>query len=196
MDNPSSRETGPEPAPPRLRALLERSRQAELEVPPYVVTRAMARFRERRSERRLRFWKWLAILGPVTAASAAAVILLAILPAGQLRPIEPSYAALAGQDVTLRIDIAASERGRLTYAEVELPNGVQFVSERHPEIREQRRLKFAVSDSFFVSNPASIPFVIHSKSAGLKEVRVRFLDQDQVTVKERVLRIRFKEMPS
>lgn len=169
----------------RTKQIFAGLRQTDLgKAPLGLKTRVLAELRERRATRKARFWKWAAILSPVTSAAVAAVVWLGL----QQQP--SAFEAAVNRNILVKIEVADLRSEQIAFAEIELPDGVRFESSTYPELREKRSLVLAWSGSL---EQASLPLVVRASDTGLKSVKVRFLNKERQTVEEKTVKIRFTD---
>jgi hypothetical protein len=164
-----------------VRRILSAARELAPEPSPYLKTRVLAQLRERRQAGRLKIWKTLAFLSPVASMLVVAGFWFAGLQGA-------AYSAHVGDRVLVRVEVEQLQNQGVRFAEVELPAGVYFYSERYPELKEKRSVVLAWNDQMDVSN---LPVVIQGQATGSKQIKIRFQDSEHRTVKERQVTIRF-----
>lgn len=164
----------------QIKALLGRLRDTETAEPsPYLKTRVLARVREeKRKASRVRQWLW----GFCGATATGAVAMIAWIQVSS-----PTFKAVAHQPVAVRVDMKDLGGKNIARATVELPEGVQFFSKKFPEIAAKTSLDLPVAAA-----PHALPIVIQADEAGMKSVKVRFFNEENRFVAERVLKIQFK----
>jgi len=145
-------------------------------------TRILAELRERQGKRKLNFWKALAFASPALSLALVAGFWYAGLQNSA------NYSAHVGDHVLVRVEVEQLKDQGVRFAEIELPAGVSFYSERYPELKERRTVVLAWNDQMDVSH---LPVVIQSQAAGAKQIKIRFQDSEHHTVKERQVTIRF-----
>jgi hypothetical protein len=94
-------------------------------------------------------------------AAAALVVSIFVYRPAELR-------APVNTSILIRVEVEELRGSVIAYAEVELPDDVTFYSEKYPELHEEREIR-----------------------TGLKRVKLRFLDQNEVVLEERQLEIEF-----
>lgn len=168
--------------PENLQGLFSEVRKADFSAPPFLKTRVMAQLRESRSMKRsLFFYKAL------SSVALAALVAVSVI---SLRPGSPVSENVMNQVYVIHVDFNQDDQARVAKAEVELPEGVQFESKR-PEVRELRRMKLPVSVS--AVGRGKLPFVLSSKDAGEKFIRVKLLDHEDRVVREQTMKFRFAQ---
>jgi hypothetical protein len=147
---------------------------------PFLDTRVLARLRENAQRATLRRWRRWAIVSPLAAAALVLSIFL-------YRPAE--FQAPVNTSVLIRVEVEELRGSAISYAEIELPDGVIFYSERYPELAGEREIRLAWFDRY---EEDSLPIVVRASKPGLKRVKLRFLDQDETVLEERQLEIDFR----
>ncbi len=150
---------------------------------PYMRTRILANLREGRANQRTLLWKRLAFSSPIVSAIVLAVVFL--------NGSEPAFRASVNEKVLVKVEVQGMKEMPVSFAEIELPSNVFFYSEKYPELASQKQIRLAWS---YVQEMGSLPIVIQSRDAGIKPVKVRFLDHDLKLVKEREIAIQFEAL--
>ena len=163
-------------------AIFGRVKKLEMQPSPYMKTRVLAQFREKRTKSlRLRFWQVLAVGSGLLAAG-----LVFVMFAGPTGNGLGHYGAVVDRQIAIRLDLSA-ESPQVAYVEVQLPDGVHFYSKSYPEFASLRTLT--------LDRPAgssqSLPIVVLSNQAGVKDVVVKFLGSDKQVIAVRNLKIKF-----
>lgn len=145
------------------------ARLPKLEPSPYLAGRILAVSREhQRTRTQLRWWRLVATV------SVTAMICLAI----GLRVQKKETTLLAFQPYVIHVTLDEAEVKLAASAEIELPEGVHFVS-KDEEIKNLRRLKLPVGE--MGEGRSRLPFVVSSDREGSMPLQVRiFNSQDQV----------------
>ncbi|PWU17980.1 MAG: hypothetical protein C5B49_07945 [Bdellovibrio sp.] len=99
-----------------------------------------------------------------------------------------AFSAHVGQPTLVEVGLRNIEVADVARVEIELPEGVTFVSTRYPEIDGTSTVSIPVEDKAAL---ASFPFVVRSAESGLKRVRVMVFDRGGKIVEEKILKIRF-----
>jgi hypothetical protein len=156
------------------------------EVSPYLKTRVLARVRETAPTRsyglsfRLAFGSLMSLALMVSGASYINRI--------THRVSAPNFVAMAQKPTVVKMDLKDLKLGA-SHAKVELSDGVHFYSHKFPELRNKNQLDIDWTNQ---ATPDSLPIVVRSEAGGNQFVRVKFFnDQDQL-VSERVLKIQFQ----
>ncbi len=163
-----------------LQDLFARVQKAPVELSPYLKTRVLAHWREKRAPKGLLFWQWL------SGVSLAGVLALSFVSYQLLR--QKKSDGLTQQAYVIHIDFNQSDRDLVAQAEVALPEHVHFVSS-NKEIREERKLTLPVSVKAL--GRGKLPFVVSSDISGEKSIRVRLLNEKNEVVREQVLKLTF-----
>jgi hypothetical protein len=108
---------------------------------------------------------------------------------GVTRSGQDGFAAHMGEHVLVKVEVAQLQDAGVRFAEIELPAGVSFYSERYPELKDKRTVVLALSDAMKISN---LPIVIQSEEAGKKQIKIRFQNAEHETLKEKEVTIRFQ----
>jgi len=109
-------------------------------------------------------------------------MVLVLAPSGGFR-------AAIDTPFVVRVDVEELKAYQIARAEIELPHGVFFYSQKYPEIQDQRSLALAWNAEI---NNTQLPFIIRSSETGSKIVTVRFFDFEGRIVATRELKINFK----
>jgi len=160
------------------------------EVSPYLKTRVLARVREAAPARsyglsfRLAFGSLMSVALMVTGASYINRV--------THRVSAPNFVAMAQKPTVVKMDLNDLKLGT-SHAQVELSDGVHFYSQKFPELRNRNQLDIDWTNQ---AAPESLPIVVRAEAGGNQFVRVKFFnDQDQL-VSERVLKIQFQASSS
>lgn len=173
----------------RTAAALGKLRGLDLRPSPYMKTRVMALYREKqRKSQQIRFWR---VFSALSGSIAAAVIVLALSPLNPFSASNGYYGATVNRQIAIRLDLSA-ESEQVAYVEVTLPNGVEFYSKRFPELASQRMLTLPKPQGA----GESLPIVVLSNQAGIKDVTVKFLGSDKQILAVRKLKIKFTDTRS
>lgn len=164
----------------RVKQIFEDAEKISLSPTPYLKTRILAEVRSSELEANGKSWKRWAIVSPV----AVAVILLITFLLWT-----PAFKVSINQHVLVKVEVKQIKDLKVAYAEIELPEGVAFYSDRYPEMNSQRILTLGWSPSPAKSH---LPFIIQSSTPGTKTIRVKFFDESRTLVIEKSLKISFK----
>jgi len=164
----------------RIRQLFRTADEGLPEPSPSLETRILAHLKQEATRAKLRRWRRWAILSPV----AAAVVLLVVFAQ---RP--PLLEAPVNTAVLIRVEVRELRGSDIAYAEVELADDVTFYSKRYPELEQEREIRLAWTDRY---EKEALPIVVQASRPGIKEVKLRFLDRNDVVLEERALKIDFR----
>jgi hypothetical protein len=166
-----------------VKRLLAEARRAAPEPSPYLKTRILAELRSRNQERTVRIWKFLALgSGAFSALIVASLFMIS-------KSNEGTYVAQVDERVLIRVEVQKFEGQKdVRFAEVDLPAGVHFYSEKYPELKEQRSVTLAWNNDM---NLTRLPVVIQASESGSKKIRIRFLGSEHELVKEQQVTIKF-----
>ena len=162
-----------------IEKVFDQVRQLSPEASPYLETRVLAQWQGRQPRLSLSFWKRFAL-----GSSALSVMLLAVAVWLLLKPT--TYAAFVDQQFAVHIELKDLDQSRIAKSRIELPDGVFFEVVNLPELKNQRSLTLrwtrrAIGQDF--------PIVLSASEAGMKTVRVQFLDENDSVVAVRTFRI-------
>jgi hypothetical protein len=165
----------------RLSALFQQVKQVDIEAPPYLKARVLARLKEEAKYKgSLLFWKLLSF------GSLTAIILLGFVSLNLYKKTNSD--GLTQQAYVIHVDFNQSDLDRIQQAEVELPNDVHFVSS-NKSVREERTMKLPIEVKAL--GRGKLPFVVSSDFSGEKEIKVRLLNSKNELVREQVLKLKF-----
>lgn len=154
-----------------IKAMFTNVADDSLSPSPYLKTRVLARLEERKETgRKLLFWRFAAAAGVVLA------VLFALLPLNK----QEKFDSGVGTPFAVRVETG----GQIAVIELELPEGLEFYSAKHPEISGLRSLRVAAGEK------RSIPFVLKSDRAGEAEVKVRFFGPENTLIAEKNIRVK------
>jgi hypothetical protein len=146
---------------------------------PYFAARVAANLKSRKqATRQLRLWKWL------SALSFTAVIGLVIMLTSRPKP----DVLFAYQPYVIQVKLDESDIQLASRAEVELPEGVNFVS-RNQVVRSLRSLSLPLHSKR--TGIHKLPFVILSTKAGSFAVRIRLYDSSKHLIDTKTMNLRF-----
>ncbi len=164
-----------------VKRVLQEARRAAPEPSPYLKTRILAEYRSRRQEQRIRWWKFLTLGSAAASAMVVAGLFLITQPKG-------AYVAQVDEKVLIRVEVEKLQGTGVKFAEVDLPDGVHFYSEKYPELKDLRSVTLAWNENMDMSR---LPVVIQASEAGAKKIRIRFLNNDHALLKEQQVMIKF-----
>lgn len=165
--------------------VLVKARSIKFEPSPYMKTRILAQLRENLTEKKQRTQKFvwyrnIAILSvPVTI-----VLLVLTLRLAHDVHIAPAYQALA-----IKVDIQKADEVEIAIAEIELPEGVTFYSQAHPQINTQRTL--SLDWNKMGPKISSLPFAVKANVLGEKKIKVRFFNKNKQLFQEQIIKFKF-----
>lgn len=165
----------------RVRQIFRSDERAEFKPSQLLEVKVMAELDRLDSEVSKKRWKWFAILSPV-AVSALFLIFLNFQ--------EPHFNVSVNRQVVVKLEVGDVKSLPIAYAEIDLPEGVEFYSERNPEIIKERSLMLAWES---VVKNSHLPFVVKSSSGGMKRINIRFFDDMMNLVSEKSLKINFRD---
>jgi hypothetical protein len=165
----------------QLKKLFARARELPVPQDPFLKTRVLGGYRSKAGKIEKSFaWKWLAL-----ASSALSLSLVAWIYISSQSQI---YKAAMNEAVVVRVEVQDLQKMQIARADIELPEGVHFYSQAHPELSAERSLSVAWNGA---ANQTKFPFVIKSEASGKKMVHVSFFDSHNKLVATRDLEIRF-----
>ena len=165
------------------------ARTVNVEASPFLKTRVMARIKE--SQKRngaLKLWK---ILSGGLATLSAVLLVLLVSPLNR-HTEDTALNAQVGKTVVLRIDAddVLMSIQDVTFAEVELPDGMKFESKRFPQVAQQNTLRLRLENS--QQQLGYLPIPIRAHSDGIKTVQIRYLNSEYAVVAIRSVPVNFK----
>ncbi len=129
------------------------------------------------------FWKLSSALG------AVATMTLLFLYSQEATTL---HHASTHENLSVQIDIQDLQQelmaNQVKYARIDLPDGVEFVSERFPEIKHRRSLVVKWSNE---NLPSEIPFLVKGTQTGSKILTVHFFGEGDRKVSTRKMKVRF-----
>jgi hypothetical protein len=168
--------------PPELKQVFDGLRALPIEADPYLDTRVLAQLRERkRSGHSLAWWRRLAI-----GSSAVSAVALALLVVWFVRGT--TYEAFVDQPFVVRIELKDLNQDKIAKARIELPEGVYFDIEQYPELKDQKTLTL----HWTKRDSEVFPFVLSATEAGVKTVKVKFFNDRDDVVAERIFNLKLK----
>lgn len=172
------------------RSAFQSMRNAELEPSPFMKSRILARLEEKKSvgwrEAWSNAWVWRAV--SAVAITACAVL---IITRTQDTTNSNQGQVYALQPYVIHLDLGGEGLRDAQIAEVELPDGVKFVSKAHPEISELRKLQLPVPDSS--TGRSRLPFVVRADRVGVQDLKLKILNEKNEVIEERVLSVNFAD---
>lgn len=159
----------------------------DIQPSPFLAGRVTALALERRRvQQQLMWWRRLALISVSTVAILVAVV--------AVRPSSPSFAPakeelFALQPYVIHVNLAEAGAEMAASAEVELPDGVQFVA-KDEQIKSLRRLKLPVA-AVDGSQRTRLPFVVRSERTGQLALQVRLYDANDKLIQSKTLTLNF-----
>lgn len=164
----------------RMSEVFRGVRASGIEAPQFMKTRVLAQLRqERQFKRKLFIWKF------VTAGSLAVLVATFLIGFKMISQIKAD--AFTRQAYVIHVDFTQNDRQEVAAAEVELPQGVHFVSKSNVGSMHKLRLPVDVK----TAGPGKLPFVVSADDPGEKKIIVRLLNHDDRVIREQVLNYRF-----
>lgn len=145
----------------------------------------MARIEESGASREVWIWRWLALTS--TALCAAVIWWHTALEKRNSAALADAFTVQ--QNYVIQIDLGGERLKDARLAEVELPDGVHFVSKSHPEVAELREMRLPISEAQM--ERSRLPFVVSSELSGRKELKLRILDDQGTVIQEKILSVNF-----
>lgn len=174
----------------KVKRAFEPLREAPIEAPPFMKARIMARLNDQsRLSREVRIWRWIAGLAVTTAGAVLVSVQSGLWKSAT--PAENSASYFAMQPYVIHVDLSGDKLSGAKLAEVELPEGVHFVSKTHPEVTQLRKMRLAVPD--VMQGRSRLPFVVTSDKPGLAELKLKIFDESDHLIHERVLSVKFAQ---
>jgi hypothetical protein len=100
------------------------------------------------------------------------------------------FEAEIGKTLAVRVQVQTfNDAEEIYFARVELPPGVHFSSEVHPELEAQRTLTLAWETPL---KSSQLPLVIRAEQGGKKNIHISFLNAKKEVVGQKVITINFK----
>lgn len=163
-----------------IRAIFSEAAHIEDLSSPYLATRVLAQVASKnRESKRLLFWKVLSGFSLSVSLGLALFI--------SQRPASNGIANVA-QAYVIHVDFNQDDSLRVAQAEVELPEGVHFSSNR-PEVRALRSMKIPFKVN--AEGKYKLPFVVASDLTGTQVLKVRLFDLENNLVKSKEMKIKF-----
>jgi hypothetical protein len=128
----------------------------------------------------LYFWKWLA------AVSFSAALALAIFV--QMRPTADTLVAF--QPYVIHMDLNEIDMEQAASVEIELPEGVHFVS-KNEEIKSAHRLELPLSS--LQPGRSRLPFVVLSERTGKMPLQIHIYNADAKLVQSKTMMLTFAQ---
>lgn len=161
--------------------VLVKARNIKFEPSPYMKTRILATLREKNQRTQKFVW-----YRNIAFLAAPIMIILLVLT---LRLTQDIHIAPAYQAVAIKVDIQKADEVEIAMAEIELPEGVIFYSQAHPQINEQKTL--SLDWSKIGAKITSLPFAVKANVLGEKKIKVRFFDKNKQLFQEQIIKLKF-----
>lgn len=164
-----------------VQKILNRLQSVSFQADPHLEMRVLARLGERRKKKLLFYWWRNLAIGGFTCSAAMVALLLIVL----FRTTE--YEAFVYQPFVVRIEVSDLKKVVIARAQIELPEGVYFDIDEYPELRNQRLL------TVYWKNQGEnhlFPMVLKATEEGTKAVLIRFFDEHNAVVAEKVVSIK------
>ncbi|HLE10358.1 MAG: hypothetical protein A2504_04325 [Bdellovibrionales bacterium RIFOXYD12_FULL_39_22] len=170
-----------------VKAVFEEERNSDAILPPpYMKTRILARFREKKQKTGgvLMLWKQIALSG----AALAIVIVFG------LRFFADDFIrANLNTPLAVKVEIGELKKANVAYAEIVLPDGVVFYSKKFPELNKESSL---VLDWEVAVRNGHLPFIIEGIGEGNKVIVLKFYDLSNRLIAEKTLKVSFDKKRS
>jgi len=189
MDSKADSKLDPKVLEAQMAKIFAPLKQAELEAPPFMRTRVMSRLRVPKVISK-EVWVWRIVAGFATSACAVLLVMRVLAPLQTVTSNGAQHFAM--QPYVIHVDLDGDNLPGSRVAEVELPEGVHFVSKSHPEIAQVRKMRLNIPKA--ISGRSRLPFVVSSAKPGLAELKLKILDEKDLVVHERVLSIKFAQV--
>ncbi len=164
----------------RIRGILNKLNQDELTPHPYLKTRILAESEAlNESRKKLNFWR---LVSTLALTSLVVTVLMTSFKRKSLNTLA------LNRPYVIHVNFSDKEVGVIAAAEIELPKGVHFYSDKNPQVREMRKLRLPVGAQF--DGRTRLPFVIVAdKAKGIKKIQVRLFDTNNNLVKENFIKV-------
>ena len=164
----------------RVRGIFNKLNKDELTPNPYLKTRILAESHAlNESRKKLNFWRLVSSL-------ALTSLVLTILMINQ-KPMSMNTLAL-NRPYVIHVSFSEQEVGLVAAAEVILPKGVYFHSDKNPQVRDIRKLRLPVGAQ--MDGRTRLPFVVVAdKENGVKKIQVRLFDNNNNLIKENFIKV-------
>jgi hypothetical protein len=164
----------------RMSEVFKGVRASGIEASQFMKTRVLAQLRqERQFKRKLFMWQF------VTAGSLAALVATFFIGFKMISQIKAD--AFTREAYVIHVDFTQNDRQQVAAAEVELPQGVHFVSKSGVASLHKLRLPVDVK----AAGRGKLPFVVSADDPGEKRIVVRLLNRDDQVIREQIFNYRF-----
>lgn len=151
--------------------------------PPFLAGRTLARALEsKRTSKEVLVWRWV--------ASLSFFALVGWITFTQFQPSKSNEALFAYQPYVIHVDLNENDLKFAQSAEVELPEGVNFVS-KDEVVKSMRKLKLPISAS--QAGRSRLPFVVLADRTGKLPLQVHIYDSDDRLIETKTLTLTFAE---
>ena len=129
-------------------------------------------------------WFWRFVSGVSLTVAAMAMIF-------NMRQVQQQDDAglVAMKPYVIHVDLSGQPLEQARIAQIELPEGVHFVSKKHPEVSKMRSMRMPVPAAS--SGRSRLPFVVSSDRPGTQEVVLKILDENDQVIQTRTLTVSF-----
>lgn len=159
--------------------IFKKLEKVEFKVSPYLQSRVLAELDSRHKKSlRMRILQSVSLAG---AAFAVAFFLMIVQT--------PVFSGKVDEAMAIRVDISAVKDRPVAQIEIDLPEGVYFYSENHPQFNTANHLKMEWAK--LQTGARHFPFIIRAQEGGDKTVSVRFLDENKSLLTEKQIRLNF-----
>lgn len=164
----------------RVRGIFNKLNKDELTPHPYLKTRILAESEALNdSRKKLNFWRLV--------SSLALTSLVVIVTLTSFKP-KPMNTLALNRPYVIHVNFSEQEVGLVAAAEIVLPKGVHFYSDKNPQVREIRKLRLPVGAQ--VDGRTRLPFVIVAdKASGVRKIQVRLFDNNNNLIKENFIKV-------
>ena len=163
------------------KAIFARVRQQEPS--PFMKRRILANLDKEPRKRFSEVWFWRFVSGVSLTVAAMAMIF-------NMRSVQQDENSLvAMKPYVIHVDLTGQPLEQARIAEVELPEGVHFVSKKHPEVSKMRKMRLPVPAA--TEGRSRLPFVVSSDRPGTQEVVLKILDENDQVIQTRRLTVNF-----
>ena len=165
----------------KTKSVFAKLNSVQLDPSPYMKTRILAHVKEaQKMQKTIRFWQFF------SASSFSIMLLIGLYALNSLNKINPD--AVAQQAYVIHVEFDQDDMSRVARAEVVLPENVHFMSKKGM-VKDRQSLTLPVQIK--TAGRAKLPFVVASSVEGEQNIRVRLLDENNVLVREQVLKFKF-----
>lgn len=159
-------------------------RNDSLSPSPYLKSRILAVSDERLKEKDKTFiWKLTALI------SSAVTIALLVVNLSQYVRKDQSNLARVNEPYVLHLTLSEADSSKVNKAEIILPEGVKFYSQKHGYLDGQRRMKLNLSAVH--AGRVKLPFVVAAEKTGHKVILINLLDEDDKIIGQNSVKVTF-----